>query len=61
MIPLWVFALGSKIMESSSNQVPYRNILRSLAVMSFFLGIGLLMQRYLPKAAKVNLKWNFFY
>lgn len=57
MIPIWLFTLGTQIMgmgKDSSFKVPYRRISEMLFGMAFFLGIGLLFQRYLPRVARVS-------
>ncbi|XP_053208833.1 hepatic sodium/bile acid cotransporter-like [Panonychus citri] len=53
MIPLWLFTLGIYVNGPSTINVPYIKIVRTLAAMAFFLGIGLLFQKYLPKVSKI--------
>lgn len=65
MLPLWLFTLGRMIYDGTTTKVPVHNILGSLGSMIFFLGIGLLFQRYLPRVAKVGkssrLSFKVFY
>ncbi|XP_013785213.1 ileal sodium/bile acid cotransporter-like [Limulus polyphemus] len=51
MMPLWIFTLG-KTLFSGTSKIPFKNIFISLISMVIPLGIGLLIQRYLPKVAK---------
>lgn len=55
MMPLWLFTLGLQIFETNHIKIPYRNILTSLITMVFCIGVGLLIQKYLPKLANVNI------
>lgn len=55
-MPLWLFTLGRVIFKSSNIEIPYRNIMTMLVVLVIPIGIGLLMQRYLPRVAKMCRK-----
>lgn len=55
MMPLWLFTLGANIFETNYLQIPYRNILTSLFILAFCIGIGLIIQRFRPKLAKVRI------
>ncbi|XP_013791772.1 ileal sodium/bile acid cotransporter-like [Limulus polyphemus] len=50
MMPLWIFTLG-KTLFSGTTKIPFTNIFISLVSMVIPLGIGLLIQKYLPKVA----------
>ncbi|XP_063225144.1 ileal sodium/bile acid cotransporter-like isoform X2 [Bacillus rossius redtenbacheri] len=53
MMPLWIFTLGRVIFRQGNLEVPYVRI-ASLAVgLLIPLGVGFLVQRYLPRVAKV--------
>lgn len=54
MLPLWMYTLGRKVYSDTQTTVPVRNILTTLVSMAFFLGIGLLFQKYLPRIARVS-------
>ncbi|KAI1297192.1 P3 protein [Halotydeus destructor] len=53
MLPIWMYALGKNIFEGTATTVPFSNVLGTLMSMILFLGIGLAIQKYLPKVAKV--------
>lgn len=55
-MPFWLFTLGRVIFKSSNISIPYMNIVTMLVVLIFPIGIGLLIQRYLPRVAKVCRK-----
>ncbi|XP_054720272.1 ileal sodium/bile acid cotransporter-like [Uloborus diversus] len=55
-LPLWLFTLGKTIVEGSTIKIPFTNILTSLASLAVPIGVGLLVQRYLPKLAAVSKK-----
>lgn len=52
MMPFWLFTLGRSLFHGSISKLPYQNIFTSLISMVVPLGIGLLMQRYIPRTAK---------
>lgn len=54
MMPAWLFTLGRFAFNQPGLHVPYRNIVGTLASMSFCLAIGLSIQRYFPKLAQVS-------
>lgn len=53
MMPLWLFTLGKNIYEGTTTSVPLHNIFGSLGSMTIFLGVGLLIQKFLPRVARV--------
>ena len=53
MMPLWLFTLGIHIFETNNMQIPYTNILTSLITLVSCIGVGLLIQKFKPKLAKV--------
>lgn len=50
-IPLWLFTLGHTILKDTDIVIPYSNIMISLISLVIPIGIGLLIQRFLPKVA----------
>lgn len=52
MMPFWLFTLGSSLFKGPLSKLPFGNIVGSLVSMVVPLGVGLLIQRYLPKTAK---------
>ena len=55
-MPLWIFTLGKVIFDRGNLAVPYSNI-ASLAVgLIVPLGIGLLIQKYYPRLARVLVR-----
>lgn len=53
-LPLWMYTLGRQVYASTAVKVPVGNILATLLSMAFFLGIGLLFQKYLPRVSRVS-------
>lgn len=53
-IPLWLFTLGKNIIKGTTINIPFQNIALSLVSMVVPVGIGLLVQRYLPKVAAMG-------
>ena len=53
-MPFWLFTLGRTIYEGTSTKPPTRNIFSTLGSMVIFLGIGLLIKRFLPRTANVR-------
>lgn len=53
MMPLWIFTLGKTLFDGTT-RIPFTNIFISLVSMVIPLGIGLMIQRFLPKAAKLG-------
>ncbi|CAG2121000.1 unnamed protein product, partial [Medioppia subpectinata] len=53
MMPLWLFTLGRNIFEGTTTSVPLHNIFGSLGSMTIFLGLGLLLQKYIPRMANI--------
>ncbi|CRL04901.1 CLUMA_CG017952, isoform A [Clunio marinus] len=56
MMPLWIFTLGSTIFERAELGVPYQRISTMAAGLLIPLAIGLLIQRYMPKIAKILVR-----
>ena len=59
MMPLWMWALGDSFLAASPGvdiNIPYKNILISLSILVGPLLIGILIKRYLPKAAEMVRK-----
>lgn len=52
MIPLWLFTVGTKVLYQADVQIPYTNILTSLAGLIIPVGIGMLIQWKKPNWAK---------
>lgn len=53
MLPFWLYTLGRTIFEETATTPPSRSIFTTLGSMLIFLGIGLLIKRYVPKLANV--------
>lgn len=56
MIPLWLFTVGSKVLYKTQMQIPYMNILTSLAGLLIPVAIGMLIQWKKPNWAKYIVK-----
>ncbi|XP_055299333.1 ileal sodium/bile acid cotransporter-like [Sitodiplosis mosellana] len=56
MMPIWIFTLGTTIFDRGELQVPYKKIGIMAVGLIVPLIIGLLIQRYLPRLAKVLVR-----
>lgn len=56
MMPLWIFTLGSTIFDRGHLTIPYARIAYMAVGLVVPLSIGLLIQRYLPKLAKLLVR-----
>ncbi|XP_055616781.1 ileal sodium/bile acid cotransporter-like isoform X2 [Toxorhynchites rutilus septentrionalis] len=56
MMPLWIFTLGRNIFHQGNLVVPYRNIATFAVGLVVPLGIGLLIQRYSPRTARILVR-----
>lgn len=56
MMPLWIFTLGSLIFERAKLGVPYSKIFTMAFGLVIPLAIGLLIQRFLPRVARVLVR-----
>lgn len=56
MMPLWIFTLGKTIFSKGNLGVPYRNIASFAIGLVVPLGIGLLIQRYSPRTARILVR-----
>lgn len=56
MMPLWLFTLGKTIFDKAKMEVPYMKITTFAIALIVPLGIGLLIQRYLPRVTRVLVK-----
>lgn len=56
MMPLWIFTLGGTIFNRDSLPVPYQRIASFAIGLIVPLMIGLLIQRYLPRLAKLLVR-----
>lgn len=56
MMPLWLFTLGKVIFDRSEIDVPYTNILTYVIALIVPLGIGLLIQRFLPRVSRILVR-----
>ncbi|KAF0291918.1 Ileal sodium/bile acid cotransporter [Amphibalanus amphitrite] len=52
-VPAWAYSLGRFITDDTSVVIPYRNILTILVSLLVPCGIGLLINRFLPKVADI--------
>lgn len=59
LMPFWLHTLGRTIYHDVKTSPPFRNIFTTLASMVIFLGIGLLIKRFLPRVAEVS-GFNFY-
>lgn len=56
MVPLWLFTVGQKVIYRTDVQIPYENILTSLAGLLIPVGIGMVLQWKKPNWAKYVVK-----
>ena len=56
MVPLWLFTVGQKVIYRTDIQIPYENILTSLAGLIIPVGIGMVIQWKKPTWAKYIIK-----
>lgn len=56
MMPLWIFTLGTTIFDRGHLTVPYLRIAYMAVGLILPLTIGLLIQRYLPRLAKLLVR-----
>lgn len=56
MMPLWLFTLGATIFNESELIIPYKRIGYVVVGLIVPLCIGLMIQRYLPKLARILVR-----
>ncbi|CAL1274276.1 unnamed protein product [Larinioides sclopetarius] len=56
MMPLWIFTLGASLFRDHEATIPYINLAGSLVLLTFPVGIGLLIQQYSPRLSKLSQK-----
>lgn len=56
MMPLWLFTLGRTIFDKGNLRVPYWNIATFAIGLVVPLGLGLLIQRYSPRVARILVR-----
>ncbi|GIX81470.1 solute carrier family 10 member 6 [Caerostris darwini] len=56
MMPLWIFTLGASLFRDHEATIPYINLAGSLVLLTFPLGIGILIRQYSPRLSKVSRK-----
>ncbi|PRD30581.1 UNVERIFIED_CONTAM: Sodium/bile acid cotransporter 5 [Trichonephila clavipes] len=56
MMPLWIFTLGASLFRDREATIPYINLAGSLVLLTFPVGIGLLIQQYSSKLSKISRK-----
>lgn len=56
MVPLWLFTIGQKVIYRTDIQIPFENILTSLAGLIIPVGIGIALQWKKPNWAKYVVK-----
>lgn len=56
MMPLWLFTLGKVIFDRGELDVPYTSISTYVVALIVPLGIGLLIQRYLPRVSRILVR-----
>jgi sodium/bile acid cotransporter 3/5 len=55
-MPFWLFTLGRIIFDRANLRVPYLRVTLVAASLLLPLGIGLLIQKFLPKTAKILVR-----
>jgi sodium/bile acid cotransporter 3/5 len=56
MMPLWLFTLGQVIFQEGELEVPYFQIATFAIGLVIPLGIGFLIQKYLPRVTKIMVR-----
>lgn len=56
MMPLWIFTLGKTIFDKANLDVPYTNIASYAGALVGPLIIGLLIQRFFPRVARILVR-----
>lgn len=56
MMPIWIFTLGKTIFDRANLGVPYMRISSMAAGLLIPLAVGLAIQRFMPKTAKVLVR-----
>lgn len=56
MMPLWIFTLGTSIFERAKLGVPYQKIFTMAFGLVIPLSIGLLIQKFFPRVARVLVR-----
>ncbi|XP_063706550.1 ileal sodium/bile acid cotransporter-like [Culicoides brevitarsis] len=56
MMPLWLFTLGKTIFDKAKMSVPYTKIATFAIALIVPLGIGLLIQKYLPRVSRILVR-----
>lgn len=56
MMPLWLFTLGKVIFDRGDIEVPYQSLSTYLIALIVPLGIGLLIQRFLPRVSRILVR-----
>lgn len=56
MMPLWIFTLGRTIFDRANLGIPYRNIMSSAVGLIVPLLIGILIQKYMPRTARLLVR-----
>lgn len=55
-MPFWLFTLGSIIFDNANLGVPYLQVTLVAVALLVPLGIGLLIQKFLPRLGKILVK-----
>ncbi|CAO1394627.1 unnamed protein product [Diamesa tonsa] len=56
MMPMWIFTLGKTIFDRADLKIPYKNIMYSAVGLVVPLMIGILIQKYMPRTAKMLVR-----
>lgn len=56
MMPMWIFTLGKTIFDRAELKIPYKNIMYSAVGLVIPLMIGILIQKYMPRTAKILVR-----
>lgn len=56
MMPLWIFTLGKVIFDRGDIPIPYETLMTYVIALVVPLAIGLLIQRFLPRVARILVR-----
>lgn len=56
LMPMWIFTLGKTIFDRANLRIPYTNIMSSAVGLIVPLMIGILIQKYMPRTARLLVR-----
>lgn len=56
MMPMWIFTLGKTIFDRANLRIPYTNIISAAVGLIIPLTIGILIQKYMPRTARLLVR-----